>query len=107
MLAVHALLRFSKLGKAMRAYRREPVAGSTLAFAPTGWSHHLLISVRCAASAARVFAMDAGSFGPRVRTCFLVADPGRCFLGGPGQAYGAMLGASGHRGRHRGQGRLI
>jgi branched-chain amino acid transport system permease protein/neutral amino acid transport system permease protein len=40
-----------------------------------------------------VFAMDAGSFDATSTDLFLVLILAATFLGGPGQAYGAMLGA--------------
>jgi branched-chain amino acid transport system permease protein/neutral amino acid transport system permease protein len=40
-----------------------------------------------------VFAMDAGSFTATSTDLFLVLILAATFLGGPGQAYGAMLGA--------------
>jgi branched-chain amino acid transport system permease protein/neutral amino acid transport system permease protein len=40
-----------------------------------------------------VFAIDSGSFTPTSTDIFLVLILAAVFLGGPGQAYGAMLGA--------------
>jgi branched-chain amino acid transport system permease protein/neutral amino acid transport system permease protein len=40
-----------------------------------------------------VFAMDAGSFDATATDLFLILILAATFLGGPGQAYGAMLGA--------------
>jgi branched-subunit amino acid ABC-type transport system permease component len=40
-----------------------------------------------------VFAIDSGSFGATSTDLFLVLILAAVFLGGPGQAYGAMLGA--------------
>jgi len=40
-----------------------------------------------------VFAMDAGSFDATSTDLFLIMILAAVFLGGPGQAYGAMLGA--------------
>jgi branched-chain amino acid transport system permease protein/neutral amino acid transport system permease protein len=40
-----------------------------------------------------VFAMDAGSFDATATDLFLVLILAAVFLGGPGQAYGAMIGA--------------
>ena len=54
---------------------------------------HLADPVRCAASAGAVFAIDAGSFGATSTDLFLVLILAAVFLGGPGQPYGAMLGA--------------
>ena len=41
-----------------------------------------------------VFAIDSGSFNPTSTDIFLVLILAAVFLGGPGQAYGAMLGAA-------------
>jgi len=43
--------------------------------------------------AGTVFAMDAGSFTATSTDVFLVLILAAVFLGGPGQPYGAMLGA--------------
>jgi branched-subunit amino acid ABC-type transport system permease component len=40
-----------------------------------------------------IFAMDAGSFDATSTDLFLILILAATFLGGPGQAYGAMLGA--------------
>ena len=40
-----------------------------------------------------MFAIDIGSFGPTSTDLFLVLILAAVFLGGPGHAYGAMLGA--------------
>ena len=44
--------------------------------------------------AGTVFAIDIGSFGPTSSDLFLVLILAAVFIGGPGQAYGAMLGAA-------------
>src|SRR5260370_27285138 len=92
--ASHVLLRYTKLGKAMRAtaanrslarncgIRTSPVI--TLTWALTGALGGL---------AGTVFAIDIGSFGPTSTDLFLLAILAAVFLGGPGHAYGAMLGA--------------
>ncbi len=94
MAAVHGLLRYTKLGKAMRAtaanralarncgIRTDRVV--TLTWALTG----ALCGV-----AGTVFAMNSGSFGATSADLFLVVILAAVFLGGPGQAYGAMAGA--------------
>jgi len=95
MAAVHVLLRYTRLGKAMRAtaanrslarncgVRSERVVTVT-------W---LLTGALCGI-AGTVFAMDAGSFGATSTDLFLVLILAAVFLGGPGQPYGAMLGAA-------------
>jgi len=94
MVAVHALLRYTKLGKAMRA----TAANRSLArncgirtsrVITTTWA---LTGALCGL-AGTVFAIDIGSFGPTSTDLFVVLILAAVFLGGPGHAYGAMLGA--------------
>jgi branched-chain amino acid transport system permease protein/neutral amino acid transport system permease protein len=94
MAGVHALLRYTKLGKAMRA----TAANRTLArncgirtgrVITTTWA---LTGALCGL-AGTVFAIDAGSFNATSTDVFLVLILAAVFLGGPGQPYGAMLGA--------------
>ena len=94
MAGVHVLLRYSKLGKAMRAtaanrslarncgIRTDRVVTAT-------WA---LTGALCGI-AGTVFAMNNGSFGATSADLFLVVILAAVFLGGPGQAYGAMVGA--------------
>ena len=92
--AVHVLLRYSKLGKAMRA----TAANRTLA-RNCGIRTSRVITVTWALTGAlgglagTVFAVDIGSFGPTSTDLFVVLILAAVFLGGPGHAYGAMLGA--------------
>jgi branched-chain amino acid transport system permease protein/neutral amino acid transport system permease protein len=94
MLGVHALLRYTKLGKAMRA----TAANRTLA-RNCGIRTGRVITATWALTGAlcglagTVFAIDAGSFGATSTDVFLVLILAAVFLGGPGQPYGAMLGA--------------
>jgi branched-chain amino acid transport system permease protein/neutral amino acid transport system permease protein len=94
MVGVHALLRYTKLGKAMRA----TAANRTLA-RNCGIRTGRVITVTWALTGALcglagvVFAMDSGSFSATSTDIFLVLILAAVFLGGPGQAYGAMLGA--------------
>jgi branched-subunit amino acid ABC-type transport system permease component len=90
----HALLRYSKLGKAMRA----TAANRSLArncgirtsrVITTTWA----LTGALGGLAGTVFAIDIGSFGPASTDLFLVLILAAVFLGGPGHAYGAMLGA--------------
>lgn len=94
MVSVHALLRYTRLGKAMRA----TAANRSLArncgirtgrVVTTTW---ILSGALCGVAGA-VFAMDSGSFGATSTDLFLVLILAAVFLGGPGQPYGAMLGA--------------
>jgi branched-chain amino acid transport system permease protein/neutral amino acid transport system permease protein len=94
MAAVHVLLRYTKLGKAMRA----TAANRTLA-RNCGIRTGRVIAATWALTGAlcglagTVFAIDAGSFDATSTDVFLVLILAAVFLGGPGSAYGAMLGA--------------
>jgi branched-chain amino acid transport system permease protein/neutral amino acid transport system permease protein len=94
MAGTHGLLRYTRLGKAMRA----TAANRTLA-RNCGIRTGRVITVTWAITGALcglagvVFAMDAGSFSATSTDLFLVLILAATFLGGPGQAYGAMLGA--------------
>ena len=94
MAGVHVLLRYTKLGKAMRA----TAANRTLA-RNCGIRTGRVITVTWALTGAlcglagAVFAIDAGSFDATSTDVFLVLILAAVFLGGPGQPYGAMLGA--------------
>jgi branched-subunit amino acid ABC-type transport system permease component len=94
MLFIHGLLRYTRLGKAMRA----TAANRSLArnsgirtdrVVTVTW----IISGALAGIGGTVFAIDSGSFGATSTDLFLVLILAAVFLGGPGQAYGAMLGA--------------
>ncbi len=94
MAGTHILLRYTKLGKAMRA----TAANKTLA-RNCGIRTGRVITATWAVTGALcglagvVFAINAGSFNPTSTDLFLVLILAAVFLGGPGQAYGAMLGA--------------
>src|SRR6201998_2791468 len=94
MAGTHALLRYTRLGKPMRA----TAANRTLA-RTCGVRTGRVITATWAITGALcglagvVFAMDAGSFDATSTDIFLVMILAATFLGGPGQAYGAMLGA--------------
>ena len=94
MVAVHGLLRYTKLGKAMRA----TAANRSLA-RNCGIRTARVITITWALTGAlgglagTVFAIDIGSFGPTSTDLFVVLILAAVFLGGPGHAYGAMLGA--------------
>jgi branched-chain amino acid transport system permease protein/neutral amino acid transport system permease protein len=94
MLSVHTLLAFTKLGKAMRATSADRSLARTCGIrtdrvVTVTW---LLSGALCGIGGA-VFALDAGSFGATSTDLFLVLILAAVFLGGPGQSYGAMLGA--------------
>jgi branched-chain amino acid transport system permease protein/neutral amino acid transport system permease protein len=94
MAGVHVLLRYTKLGKAMRA----TAANRTLA-RNCGIRTGRVITATWALTGAlcglagTIFAIDAGSFTATSTDVFLVLILAAVFLGGPGQPYGAMLGA--------------
>jgi len=94
MAAVHGLLRYTKLGKAMRATS----ANRSLA-RNCGIRTDRVVTVTWAITGAlcgiagTVFAINNGSFGATSADLFLVVILAAVFLGGPGSAYGAMLGA--------------
>ena len=94
MLATHALLRYTRLGKAMRA----TAANRTLA-RNCGIRTGQVIAATWAITGATcglagtVFAIDQGSFDATSTDLFLILILAAVFLGGPGQPYGAMLGA--------------
>jgi branched-subunit amino acid ABC-type transport system permease component len=91
---VHLLMRYSRLGKAMRA----TAANRDLArncgirtdrIVTLTW----LISGALCGLAGAVFAINSGTFGATSADLFLVLLLAAVFLGGPGEPYGAMLGA--------------
>ncbi len=94
MAAVHGLLRYTKLGKAMRA----TAANRSLA-RNCGIRASRVITLTWAITGALcglagvVFAINSGSFDATATDIFLILILAAVFLGGPGQAYGAMLGA--------------
>ena len=94
MLLVHGLIRYTKLGKAMRATAANPNLARNCGIR-TGrvimmtW----LISGALCGLAGVTFAMNSGTFGATSTDLFLVLILAAVFLGGPGEPYGAMLGA--------------
>ena len=94
MVVVHVLIRYTRLGKAMRA----TAANRDLArncgirtdrVVTTTW---LITGALCGLAGA-VFAINSGTFGATSTDLFLVLILAAVFLGGPGEPYGAMLGA--------------
>jgi branched-chain amino acid transport system permease protein/neutral amino acid transport system permease protein len=94
MLGVHVLLRYTKLGKAMRATaaNRNLARNCGIRTGRVITATWALTGALCGL-AGTVFAMDAGSFDATATDLFLVLILAAVFLGGPGQPYGAMLGA--------------
>jgi branched-chain amino acid transport system permease protein/neutral amino acid transport system permease protein len=94
MLLVHALIRYSKMGKAMRATAANRNLARNCGIR-TGRVVMLtwLISGALCGLAGATFAMNSGTFGATSTDLFLVLILAAVFLGGPGEPYGAMLGA--------------
>jgi branched-subunit amino acid ABC-type transport system permease component len=95
MAGVHVLLRYTKLGKAMRATAANPALARNCGIR-TGrviTSTWALTGAMCGLAGV-VFGIDSGSFAATSTDVFLVLILAAVFLGGPGQAYGAMLGAA-------------
>ncbi|HWE13002.1 MAG TPA: branched-chain amino acid ABC transporter permease [Solirubrobacteraceae bacterium] len=94
MVLVHALIRYSKLGKAMRATAANPNLARNCGIR-TGRVVTLtwLITGGLCGLAGATFAMNSGTFGATSTDLFLVLILAAVFLGGPGEPYGAMLGA--------------
>ncbi|HVB44552.1 MAG TPA: branched-chain amino acid ABC transporter permease [Streptosporangiaceae bacterium] len=91
---VHVLLRYTRLGKAMRATAANRMLARSCGIRAsrviaTTWA---LTGALCGL-AGTVFAIDVGSFDPSSTDIFLILILAAVFLGGPGNAYGAMLGA--------------
>jgi branched-subunit amino acid ABC-type transport system permease component len=94
MLLVHALIRYTKLGKAMRATSANRNLARncgirTNSVVTITW----LITGALCGLAGVVFALNSGTFGATSTDLFLVLILAAVFLGGPGEPYGAMLGA--------------
>src|SRR5947208_10944908 len=94
MLAIHALLRYTRLGKAMRATAANPTLARNCGI-PTArvvdvvW----LITGALCGLAGTVAAMNSESFAVSNGSGYLITILAAAVLGGVGQPYGAMLGA--------------
>jgi len=94
MVGVHVLIRYTRLGKAMRA----TAANRNLA-RNCGIRTGRVVALTWAITGALcglagvVFAINSGTFGATSTDLFLVLILAAVFLGGPGEPYGAMLGA--------------
>ena len=94
MLLVHALVRYTRLGKAMRATAaNRDLARNCGIRTSRVISLTWLISGALCGLAGATFAMNSGTFGATSTDIFLVLILAAVFLGGPGEPYGAMLGA--------------
>jgi branched-chain amino acid transport system permease protein/neutral amino acid transport system permease protein len=94
MVLVHVLIRYTRLGKAMRATAANRNLARncgirTYRVVTLTW----LITGALCGLAGVVFAIDSGTFGATSTDLFLVLILAAVFLGGPGEPYGAMLGA--------------
>ena len=94
MLGVYGLLRYTKLGKAMRATASDPTLARSCGIATdrvidAAW----LLSGALCGTAGLALAMNVTSFTATTGGNFLIAIVAAAVLGGVGQAYGAMLGA--------------
>jgi branched-chain amino acid transport system permease protein/neutral amino acid transport system permease protein len=94
MVAIWAMLRFTKLGKAMRATASDPALARSCGIATdrvvdVAW----LISGALCGIAGVALAMNVTSFTSTTGGQFLIAIVAAAVLGGVGQPYGAMLGA--------------
>lgn len=94
MLAVHALLRHTRLGTAMRATAADPALARSCGIATdrvidVAW----LVSGALCGLAGAVLAMNVTSFTTTTGGADLIPIAAAAVLGGIGQPYGAMLGA--------------
>lgn len=94
MLLVHALLRYTKVGKAMRAMADDPALARACGIkvariTDLAW----LISGALAGLAGFVLVLNTAAFAPATGQGFLLVIVAAAILGGVGRPYGAMLGA--------------
>jgi branched-subunit amino acid ABC-type transport system permease component len=94
MLAVHALLRYTRLGKAMRATAANPMLARNCGIATNRVIDAVwLITGSLCGLAGVVAALDSDSFTIASGAAFLITALAAAVLGGAGQPYGAMIGA--------------
>ena len=94
MLAIHGLLRYTRLGKAMRATAANPTLARNCGI-PTQRvidSVWLITGALCGLAGV-VAALNADSFAIANGSAFLITILAAAVLGGAGQPYGAMIGA--------------
>ena len=94
MLAIHGLLRYTRLGKAMRATAANPILARNCGIATQRvvdvvW----LITGALCGLAGVVAALNSDSFAVANGAGFLITALAAAVLGGAGQPYGAMIGA--------------
>jgi branched-chain amino acid transport system permease protein/neutral amino acid transport system permease protein len=94
MLAVHALLRYTRLGRAMRATAANPTLARNCGI-PTQRVIDMvwLITGALCGVAGVVAALNSDSFAISSGSGFLITALAAAVLGGAGQPYGAMIGA--------------
>jgi branched-subunit amino acid ABC-type transport system permease component len=94
MLGVHGMIRYTRLGKAMRATaaNRDLARNCGIRTDRVVMLTWLITGALCGL-AGLTFAVNSGTFGATSTDIFLVLILAAVFLGGPGQPYGAMLGA--------------
>ena len=94
MVLVHGLIRYTRLGKAMRATsaNRDLARNCGIRTDRVVTITWLITGALCGLAGV-VFALDSGTFGATSTDLFLVLILAAVFLGGPGEPYGAMLGA--------------
>jgi branched-subunit amino acid ABC-type transport system permease component len=94
MALVHVMMRYTRLGKAMRATSaNRNLARNCGIRTDRDVTITWLVTGALCGLAGAVFGMNAGTFGATSTDVFLVLILAAVFLGGPGEAYGAMLGA--------------
>jgi branched-subunit amino acid ABC-type transport system permease component len=94
MLAVHSLLRYTRLGKAMRATAANPTLARNCGIpAQRVIDSVWVITGALCGLAGVVAALDSDSFTIASGAAFLITALAAAVLGGAGQPYGAMIGA--------------
>ena len=94
MALVHVMMRYTRLGKAMRATsaNRNLARNCGIRTDRVVTVTWLVTGALCGLAGA-TFAINSGTFGATSTDVFLVLILAAVFLGGPGEPYGAMLGA--------------
>jgi branched-chain amino acid transport system permease protein/neutral amino acid transport system permease protein len=94
MVLVHGLIRHTRLGKAMRATaaNRDLARNCGIRTDRVVTVTWIITGALCGLAGV-TFAMNSGTFGATSTDIFLVLILAAVFLGGPGEPYGAMLGA--------------
>jgi len=94
LILIHWLLKYTRMGKAMRATSANPnLARNSGVKTKFIISMTWIISGALCGLAGTVFAMNSGVFEATSAELYIVLLLAAMFLGGPGEPYGAMLGA--------------